>query len=399
MKQVSDMFSVLFGVMVLKSAVAFGNECPQPFPISHGNYEFIDSPLWPETLCRVQYSCELGYQLNGTGMIYCFHSEWVGETPVCKEIRCGELRAPINGSMSFIDNRAPKNYLDSIVEFRCDEGFELVGEVSLICLKKGKWSATVPACVTMACETEDVIVYDLDEYVQAIPEFMTQLRSKDNEIYSGFYRYNYDGWSPNEIVDGGYDMYDGGNQIWVSEQYDDEVHLDYGNITTFPGMNFVAAVDDSGYPFYTMIAVTPSDDLRPIQLTVRGNGGADGGGIISHLNATLNLTTSLSPERYTFKYVVNQISGTTDPSICEVFLVGGPRMEIEDATLDTSFSGNTDRLNSRLSVTRSDHQTFAFYIVYALLSKERGVQVVQTEIENVLGAIVETMFEEFPDLT
>lgn len=258
------------------------------------------------------------------------------------------------------------------------------------------------------CECNDGFVGDgfscknhnstLDDYTRALPDLMAHLRSKDDEIYSAdFYRYNYDSSINHQISDGGLDMYDGGNQIYVVDQNDIETRLEYGSLTTYPGMNFVVAVNDTGYPFYTMIAVTPSDDLRPIQFSVRSNAGADGSGSKSQLDAMLDLTSEAA-EHHTFRYVVNQVHGAGDPSICEVFLLGGPSEEMDNVTLSTTFLDGTGSINSRLSVTRPSHQTSAFYIVYALLSKTGGVQIQQPEIENVLRVIAGTIVEEFPDL-
>ena len=68
------------------------------------------------------------------------------------EITCGPLEAPANGSMAVIDTGAPANGMDSIMEFRCDEGYELVGDVSLVCLDNGEWSSEAPYCASESCE-------------------------------------------------------------------------------------------------------------------------------------------------------------------------------------------------------------------------------------------------------
>ena len=60
------------------------------------------------------------------------------------------MEAPEHGSIDFIEN-APHNQLDSIVEFSCEENYELEGMLSLVCLPDGKWSAEAPTCVSTDC--------------------------------------------------------------------------------------------------------------------------------------------------------------------------------------------------------------------------------------------------------
>lgn len=144
------MLLLLIGILTVNFAAISGSECSPPLSISNGKFEYLDTPDWPQTICRVLYSCDPGYQLNGTGIIYCMDSTWVGHIPVCKEINCGELTVPANGSMSYVNNNQ-MNQLDSIVEFRCDENFTLEGAVSVVCLASGRWSAVEPTCVADVC--------------------------------------------------------------------------------------------------------------------------------------------------------------------------------------------------------------------------------------------------------
>ena len=52
-----------------------------------------------------------------------------------------------------IETGAPGNGMDSIVEFRCNVGYELVGDVSLVCLDNGVWSGEAPYCLAVPdCE-------------------------------------------------------------------------------------------------------------------------------------------------------------------------------------------------------------------------------------------------------
>lgn len=177
-----NVFLLSLGALVVNSAVISGSECSQPLSITNGHFEFIESPLWPQTICRLQYSCNLGYKMEGSTIMYCFHSRWVGQIPVCKEINCGSLEAPVNGSMSFVGNQAPENGLDSIVEFSCNEGFKLEGEVSVICLSTGHWNANVPTCAADDCNAVVKKCQGDSQHIDGKCFFIAEER---NSLYAG----------------------------------------------------------------------------------------------------------------------------------------------------------------------------------------------------------------------
>ena len=56
--------------------------------------------------------------------------------------------------MSEINTSAPTYGMDSIMEFRCNNGYELIGDVSLVCLASGDWSNDTPHCAPEGCEDE-----------------------------------------------------------------------------------------------------------------------------------------------------------------------------------------------------------------------------------------------------
>ena len=61
-------------------------------------------------------------------------------------VMCPALDSPTDGSMSYVDI-APRNQMDSIITFSCNDNFELVGQESVVCLPDGSWSEAVPSCV------------------------------------------------------------------------------------------------------------------------------------------------------------------------------------------------------------------------------------------------------------
>lgn len=56
-------------------------------------------------------------------------------------VECGNLPNPTNGRVSLTGTT-----FGSIATYRCNSGFELVGEKTQECLEDGKWSGDDPTC-------------------------------------------------------------------------------------------------------------------------------------------------------------------------------------------------------------------------------------------------------------
>lgn len=66
--------------------------------------------------------------------------------------------------------------------------------------------------------------------------------------------------------------------------------------------------------------------------------------------------------------------------------------DIDNVALSSSFSSDTGNLNSRVSVTRPEHQGSILSVVYALFSKSSDDgEISQETIENALNVIAEIM--------
>lgn len=46
---------------------------------------------------------------------------------------------------------------ESSVRFECDDGYNLVGSESILCLSSGDWSSEVPECVPVDCGTPPLV--------------------------------------------------------------------------------------------------------------------------------------------------------------------------------------------------------------------------------------------------
>ena len=112
---------------------------------------------------RVEFNCDVGFELNGLREIVCFpNGSWSGIVPWCKgnhleklsfvclkrsiiAIHCGNLTVPSNGFLS-----SEKTIFNITVKFDCENGYMLIGESHLTCLLNGTWSNLEPLCRSIA---------------------------------------------------------------------------------------------------------------------------------------------------------------------------------------------------------------------------------------------------------
>ncbi|XP_065189466.1 sushi, von Willebrand factor type A, EGF and pentraxin domain-containing protein 1-like [Sycon ciliatum] len=93
--------------------------------------------------------CDHGYELaSGNLTRTCQHSRrWTGDQPSCQKVTCPQPTVPANGEMLHYRGNT---YLAS-VSFRCDDGYELSGVMTVHCQANRTWSADLPTCVRVTC--------------------------------------------------------------------------------------------------------------------------------------------------------------------------------------------------------------------------------------------------------
>lgn len=101
----------------------------------------------------VTYQCEQGFSLTGHRVRTCLaNSSWSGEDPVCKEILCPDPPDIEHSENDASDDENANFGLDVVVEYTCDEGYQLTGSTSSItCQENGTWSQPFPVCVPVSC--------------------------------------------------------------------------------------------------------------------------------------------------------------------------------------------------------------------------------------------------------
>ena len=124
--------------------------CGEPEDIVHGYFEgelFTYKEI-------VTYKCDLGYVLTGGDETRECQEDtfWSGTVPVCKPISCGKPENVENGQW------IGRQYtLNNIIRYVCDDGYELEGSEERVCRETGKWQNQSPVCNKIKCPTPQSI--------------------------------------------------------------------------------------------------------------------------------------------------------------------------------------------------------------------------------------------------
>uniref|UniRef100_A0A8C2HLQ4 Sushi domain-containing protein n=1 Tax=Cyprinus carpio TaxID=7962 RepID=A0A8C2HLQ4_CYPCA len=95
----------------------------------------------------VQYHCHSGYEMKGDIMLMCQEDgTWNGTAPVCAPAQCETPPSPEYGSVMVTDSA-----LGSLAEYSCEDGYELNGQSIRQCISGKQWSNDVPRCLPISC--------------------------------------------------------------------------------------------------------------------------------------------------------------------------------------------------------------------------------------------------------
>ena len=119
-------------------------ECVKPSRvISNGrmvstNYTFSNT---------IHYVCDSGYEIQGSSMRTCWwDGTWNSSIPVCERVSCPKPLAPPNSIVEGFEFRYKE-----VVTYRCNPGYELLGNGQRHCTAEKTWSSQIPNCVRIEC--------------------------------------------------------------------------------------------------------------------------------------------------------------------------------------------------------------------------------------------------------
>jgi hypothetical protein len=152
-----------------------------------------------------------------------------------------------------------------------------------------------------------------DEFLvamRAVGRFQN-IECRIREQIEDYYSYNYD--NADFINDGGNDMFDGGNQVFINVG-DEERQMPYGMSYSSDNFQFASR---QGQPFHAVMWVentnNPEENMDSFYIKVTGNTGADGAGYIEIFNGNMEYEGMIMDWR------AFQVFGADDPVIAEVY--------------------------------------------------------------------------------
>uniref|UniRef100_A0A8V5H5F0 Uncharacterized protein n=1 Tax=Melopsittacus undulatus TaxID=13146 RepID=A0A8V5H5F0_MELUD len=121
--------------------------CEKPSTVSYSILESISKARFAAGSI-VSFKCMEGFMVGSSVFTCQANRQWYSESPpYCVPLSCGKP-PPIHHGYS----KGETFDMGSKVEFFCDEGYELIGDVSWTCQKSGKWSKKQsPKCVPTKC--------------------------------------------------------------------------------------------------------------------------------------------------------------------------------------------------------------------------------------------------------
>lgn len=186
-------------------------------------------------------------------------------------------------------------------------------------------------------------------------------------------------------------MFDGGNYLWVKGNVFAQTAIPqiavgaknaitYGTLYEKPDKTGGIFVTDKGvYPHLLMTFATSGT----IELQSFGNVGANGGGTVTNYSSTYT-----AEDGRTGVFWANITSGTSDPSICEVwfYITAADWSSTINGTIDARKTTDANDYDHSVSVTGTN-----YFFGHILLSKTGGATFSQPEIQQFLEEYVQTM--------
>ncbi|CAG2055794.1 unnamed protein product [Timema podura] len=115
-------------------------DCGMPEPLAHGHFTLASNATYYGVV--VLYDCDPNFELDGHGRRLCMENgTWSSDTPVCKEITCGNLQT--EGTMSV---QVMTHSVGGVAHYSCPKGQYMVGNSTRVCTKKGTWTGHTPEC-------------------------------------------------------------------------------------------------------------------------------------------------------------------------------------------------------------------------------------------------------------
>ncbi|XP_052259365.1 sushi, von Willebrand factor type A, EGF and pentraxin domain-containing protein 1-like [Dreissena polymorpha] len=110
----------------------------------------LTSPVVTTFNSSLRFQCNDGYHLTGTDVLWCdANGKWDSSVPTCVRKYC-DNPTPTNGAVN-----GTSFYFSDVVSVSCDNGYLLSGEPFIKCQNNSKWTS-YPTCNVVVCERIDL---------------------------------------------------------------------------------------------------------------------------------------------------------------------------------------------------------------------------------------------------
>eukprot|EP00105_Crassostrea_gigas_P030833 XP_011453294.1 PREDICTED: uncharacterized protein LOC105346438 isoform X1 [Crassostrea gigas] len=131
--------------------------CGMPPAIQNG---IIISATGTKVGDNVSYKCYTGFTLGGSSIARCQENGHWDTPPMCYSQQCIPISYLTNGNVKITEGSGTG--FASVLMFRCDPGYDLLGSVYIHCRSNGTWSHPKPSCTEINCPIPHVIFGRVD---------------------------------------------------------------------------------------------------------------------------------------------------------------------------------------------------------------------------------------------
>ncbi|XP_038057640.1 sushi, von Willebrand factor type A, EGF and pentraxin domain-containing protein 1-like isoform X2 [Patiria miniata] len=132
--------------------------CGDPGVPLHGVRSGIDVGGSFNTSDVVQFTCDEGYELLGSVSRECLsNGSWSGQETTCNIISCGEPTALANGNVTVLSHE-----YRGVAVLSCAEGYQMEGEPVIVCSSNGTWTSLNFTCIEMVEITSEYLTTPSD---------------------------------------------------------------------------------------------------------------------------------------------------------------------------------------------------------------------------------------------
>ncbi|XP_057660658.1 sushi, von Willebrand factor type A, EGF and pentraxin domain-containing protein 1-like isoform X1 [Diorhabda carinulata] len=104
----------------------------------------------------IEYKCNVGYRLLGDKTTTCIlDGYWTEANITCDPITC--ITTPKFKNMMIVGYEGNNtHYYGDVINFKCDDGYDKLGNLAIRCLASGKWSRIQGKCLRKSCGKPDI---------------------------------------------------------------------------------------------------------------------------------------------------------------------------------------------------------------------------------------------------